>query len=98
MLEMASHIDTVAGAKYITACDVASVYHQVPITDPSEQDKTAFVTSKGKWVFKRFTSFWNRQRTFLFGRTMTLAFAHFGPKSGLLVYMDDLICLSLIHI
>ncbi|CAB1103188.1 unnamed protein product [Ectocarpus sp. CCAP 1310/34] len=25
---------------------------------------------------------------------MALAFAHFGPKSGLLVYMDDLICCS----
>lgn len=32
MPEMASHIDTVAGAKYIiTVCDVQSAYHQIPI-------------------------------------------------------------------
>ena len=93
MPEMASHIDTVAGAKFITVCDVQSAYHQIPVTDPNEQDKTAFVTSKGKWVFKRLP-FGIANAPFLFQRTMALAFAHFGPKSGLLVYMDDLICCS----
>ncbi|CAB1111841.1 unnamed protein product [Ectocarpus sp. CCAP 1310/34] len=93
MPEMASHIDTVAGAKYITVCDVQSAYHQLPITDKAEQDKTAFVTRNGKWVFKRLP-FGIANAPFLFQRTMALAFAHFGPKSGLLVYMDDLICCS----
>ena len=31
---------------------------------------------------------------FLFSRKTSQAFAHFGPKSGLLVYMDDCICCS----
>ena len=30
----------------------------------------------------------------LFARMMSLAFSHFGPRSGLLVYMDDIICCS----
>ena len=93
MPEMASHIDTVAGAKYISVCDVQSAYFQLPITDRNEQDKTAFVTRNGKWVFKRLP-FGIANAPFLFQRTMALAFAHFGPKSGLLVYMDDLICCS----
>ncbi|CAB1120736.1 unnamed protein product [Ectocarpus sp. CCAP 1310/34] len=92
MPEMASHIDTVAGAKFITVCDVQSAYHQIPIAE-EEQDKTAFVTRNGKWVFKRLP-FGIANAPFLFQRTMALAFAHFGPKSGLLVYMDDLICCS----
>ncbi|CAB1104419.1 unnamed protein product [Ectocarpus sp. CCAP 1310/34] len=92
MPEMASHIDTVAGAKYITVCDVQSAYHQIPIAE-AEQDKTAFVTRDGKWVFKQLP-FGIANAPFLFQRTMALTFAHFGPKSGLLVYMDDLICCS----
>ena len=93
MPEMESHIDTVAGAKYITVCDIQSAFHQLPINDEREQDKTAFVTRNGKWVFKRLP-FGIANAPFLFQRTMALAFAHFGPKSGLLVYMDDLICCS----
>ncbi|CAB1112072.1 unnamed protein product [Ectocarpus sp. CCAP 1310/34] len=93
MPEMESHIDTVAGAKYITVCDIQSAFHQLPINDRHEQDKTAFVTRNGKWVFKRLP-FGIANAPFLFQRTMALAFAHFGPKSGLLVYMDDLICCS----
>ncbi|CAM9672024.1 unnamed protein product [Pylaiella littoralis] len=37
MPKMASHIDTVAGAKYITVCDVPSAYHQIPVA-AEEQD------------------------------------------------------------
>lgn len=74
-------------------CDGQSAYHQLPITDKAEQDKTAFVTRNGKWVFKRLP-FEIANAPFLFQRTMVLAFAHFGPKSGLLVYMDDFICCS----
>ena len=66
--------------------------HQIPIA-ASEQEKTAFVTQNGKWVFKRLP-FGIANAPFLFSRIMSLAFAHFGPKSGLLVYMDDCICCS----
>ena len=92
MPDMESHIDTVAGAKYITVCDIQSAYHQIGVAE-AEQEKTAFVTQKGKWIFKRLP-FGIANAPFLFSRMMSLAFAHFGPKSGLLVYMDDLICCS----
>lgn len=93
MPEMASHINTVAGAKYTTVCDVQSAYHKILIAE-EEQDKTAFLTKKDKWVFKRLP-FGIANAPFLFQRTMALlAFAHFGPKYGLLVYMDDFICCS----
>lgn len=32
--------------------------------------------------------------TLYFSRIMALAFAQFGPKRGLLVYMNDIICCS----
>ena len=92
MPDIESHIDTVGGAKFITVADVQSAYHQMEVS-PEEQDKTAFVTHKGKWVFKRLP-FGIANAPFLFARMMSLAFAHFGPRSGLLVYMDDIICCS----
>ena len=51
MPDMDAHIDTVAGANFITVCDVQSAYHQIRVAE-AEQDKTAFVTQNGKWVFK----------------------------------------------
>ena len=92
MPDMEAHIDTVAGAKFITVCDVQSAYHQIPVAE-AEQDKTAFVTQNGKWVFKRLP-FGIANAPFLFSRMMSLAFSHFGPKSGLLVCVDDCICCS----
>ena len=92
MPNLESHLDTVGGARYIAVCDVQNAYHQIPAAE-SEQDKTAFVTQNGKWVFKRL-NFGIANAPFLFSRIMSLAFAHFCPKSGLLVYMDDCICCS----
>ena len=51
MPDIESHIDTVGGANFITVCDVQSAYWQIPIA-PKDRHKTAFVTSKGKYVFK----------------------------------------------
>lgn len=95
MPEMASHINTVAGAKYITVCDVQSAYHQLPITHKAEQYKTAFLCDK-EWkmgCLKRLP-FGIANALFLFQRIMALALAHVGPKSGLLVHMDDTSCCS----
>ena len=92
MPNLESHLDTVGGARYITVCDVQNAYHKIPVAE-SEQDKTAFVTQNGRWDFKRLP-FGIANAPFLFSRIMSLAFAHFGPKSGLLVYMDDCICSS----
>ena len=89
MPNLESHLDTVGGARYITVCDVQNAYHQIPVAE-SEQDETAFVTQNGKWIFKRLP-FGLANAPFLFSRNVSLAFAHFGPKSGLLVYVDDCI-------
>ena len=92
LTNLESHLDTVEGSRYITVCHVQNAYHQIPVA-ASEQDNTVFVTHNGKWVFKRLP-FGIANAPFLFSRVMSLAFAHFGPKSGLLVCMDDCICCS----
>ena len=92
MPDIESHIDTVGGAKFITVCDVQSAYWQIPVA-PKDRHKTAFVTSKGKYVFK-VLPFGIANAPWIFQRVMSLAFANFGQPSGLLVYMDDLIACS----
>ena len=89
MPDIESHIDTVGGANFITVCDVQSAYWQIPIA-PKDRHKTAFVTSKGKYVFK-VLPFGIANAPWIFQRVMSLAFANFGQPSGLLVYMDDVI-------
>ena len=92
MPDIESHIDTVGGANFITVCDVQSAYWQIPVA-PKDRHKTAFVTSKGKYVFK-VLPFGIANAPWIFQRVMSLAFANFGQPSGLLVYMDDLIACS----
>ena len=92
MPDIESHIDTVGGAKFITVCDVQSAYWQIPVA-PKDRHKTAFVTSKGKYVFK-VLPFGIANAPWIFQRVMSLAFANFGQPSGLLVYMDDVIACS----
>ena len=89
MPDIESHIDTVGGANFITVCDVQSAYWQIPVA-PKDRHKTAFVTSKGKYVFK-VLPFGIANAPWIFQRVMSLAFANFGQPSGLLVYMDDVI-------
>ena len=92
MPDIESHIDTVGGANFITVCDVQSAYWQIRIA-PKDRHKTAFVTSKGKYVFK-VLPFGIANAPWIFQRVMSLAFANFGQPSGLLVYMDDVIACS----
>ena len=88
-----SHLDTVGGARYITVCDLQSACHHIPVA-ASEQDNTSMVTQNGKWVFKRLP-LRIADAPFLFSRVtplaLLIAFAHFGPNRGHLVYMDDCI-------
>ena len=88
MPDIDSHIDTVGGAKFISVCDVQSAYWQIPITKKG-CNKTAFVTSKGKYVLP----FGIANAPWMFQRVMSLAFANFGQPSGLM-YMDDVIVCS----
>ena len=84
MPDMEAHIDTVAAAKIINVCDTRSACRQTPEAE-AEQDTTDFVTLIGKWVFSRL-AFEIANAPFLFSRMMSLAFSHFGPKSGFLAY------------
>ena len=89
MSDIESHIDTVGGAKFMTVCDVQSAYWKIPIAN-KDCHKTAFVTSKGNHVFK-VLPFCIADARWVFQRVMPLAFANFGQRSGLLVYMDDVV-------
>ena len=51
MPDIESHIDTVRGANFITVCDVQRAYWQITIAQKNRH-KTAFITSKGKYIFK----------------------------------------------
>ena len=92
MPDIESHIDTVGDSKFIIVCDVRSAYWQILIAK-KDCHKTAFVTSKGKYVFK-VLPFAIANAPWVFQRIMSLAFANFGQRSGLLVYMDDAIACS----
>ena len=87
--DIESHIDTVGGAKSITVCDVQSAYWQPP-TAKKDCHITTFITSKGKYVFK-VLPFGIANAPWVFQRVMSLAFTNVGQRSGLLVYMDDVI-------
>ena len=68
-----------------------ATYRQIPIAK-KDCHKTAFVTSKGKYVLKVFP-LGIAIAPWVFQRVMPLAAANFGQQSGLLVYMDnDIAC------
>lgn len=92
MPDMTSCIDTAGGANYMSVFDIQSAFWQIPV-QKDHVDRTAFVTEHGKYVFKRMP-FGIANAPWMFQRIMALTFAHFGPRSGLLVYMDDLIVCS----
>ena len=92
MLNIEFHIDTVGGAEYITVCDVQSAYWQIVIVK-KDCHKTAFVTSKGQYAFKGLP-FGIANAPWVFHCVMSLTFANFGQRSGLLVYMDEAIAYS----
>ena len=92
MPDIESHTGTLGGAKFITVCDVQSAYWQISVTKENCR-KTAFVTLKGKYVFT-ILPFGIANATWVFQRVMSLAFANFGQRGSLLVYMDDAIACS----
>ena len=89
MPDIESHIDTVGGAKFITVCDVQSAYRKIPVAK-KDCHKTTFVTSKSKYAFK-VLPFGIINAPWVFQRVMSLAFANLGQRSGLRVYMDNVI-------
>ena len=82
----------VGDALYISVADVLSAFWQVPVAE-EHVDRTALVTPSGKYCFKRMP-FGVANAPWLFQHVMSLALGHLGPESGVLSYMDDLICIN----
>ena len=92
MPDIESHIDTEGGVKFSTVCSAQSAYWQIPIAK-KDCHITVFITSKGKYVVN-VLRFGIANEPLVFQYMMSLAFANFGQRSGLLVYMDDVIACS----
>ncbi|CAB1113485.1 unnamed protein product [Ectocarpus sp. CCAP 1310/34] len=92
MPNLESCLDTVGQALYITVADILSAFWQIPVAE-EHVDRTAFVTPTGKYCFKRMP-FGVANAPWLFQHVMSLALGHLGPDSGVLSYMDDLICIN----
>ncbi len=92
MPNLESCLDAVGDALYITVADILSAFWQIPVAK-EHVDRTAFVTPTGKYCFKRMP-FGVANAPWLFQHVMSLALGHLGPDSGVLSYMDDLICIN----
>ena len=84
-------LDAVGEARYISVCDILSAFWQLPVAD-KHVTRTAFVTPSGKYCFKR-KPFGACNAPWLFQQTMSKTLGHLS-QSGVLVYMDDVICIS----
>ena len=87
-----SCLDAVGDVKSISTADVLSAFWQLPVAE-EHIHRTAFVTPTGKFCFKRIP-FGVCNAPWLFQHMMPVTFGHLGPESGILTYMDDVICLN----
>ena len=85
-------LDAVGGARFITVADVMSAFWQLKVA-PSDIEKTAFTTPSGKYVFLRMP-FGVMSAPWLYQRMMSIVFGHLGPDSGILCYIDGILCIS----
>ena len=92
MPNLESCLDAVGDALYITVADILSAFWQLPVAE-EHVDRTAFVTPSGKYCFKRMP-FGVANAPWLFQHVMYLGLGHLGPESGVLSYVDDLICIN----
>ncbi|CAB1100197.1 unnamed protein product [Ectocarpus sp. CCAP 1310/34] len=92
MPDLESCLDAVGQALYIIVADILSAFWQIPVAE-EHVDRTAFVTPTGKYCLKRMP-FGVANAPWLFQHVMSLALGHLGPDSGVLSYMDDLICIN----
>ncbi|CAB1098409.1 unnamed protein product [Ectocarpus sp. CCAP 1310/34] len=92
MPNLESCLDAVGDALYITVADILSAFWQIPVAE-EHVDRTAFVTHNGKYCFKRMP-FGVANAPWLFQHVMSIALGHLGPDSGVLLYMDNLICIN----
>ena len=92
MPNLESCLDAVGEALYISVADILSAFWQLPVAEKHD-DRTAFVTPRGKYCFKRMP-FGVANAPWLFQHVTSLALDHFGPDSGVLSYTDGLICIN----
>ena len=85
-------LDAVGDALYISVADILSAFWQLPVAE-GHVDRTAFVTPRGKYCFKCMP-FGAANAPWLFQHVMSLALGHLGPDSGILSYIDYLICIN----
>ena len=92
MPNLESCLDADGDALYISVADVLSAFWQLPVAE-GHVDRTAFVTPRGKYCFKRMP-FGVANAPWPFQHVISLALGHLGPDSGILSYMGDLICIN----
>ena len=81
-------LDTLKGATWFTTLDLRSGYHQVAM-DPKDADKTAFVTRRGMYKFKKMPfGLCNAGATFQRLMDVTLSGLRY---ESCLVYLDDIL-------
>jgi transposase InsO family protein len=86
---IADLLDSARGAKFFSALDLASGYHQIQITE-ADRPKTAFSTPYGHFEWKVLVmGLTNAPATFM--KVMNKVFAHL---PFVLVYLDDVLCMS----
>ena len=81
-------LDTVSGSSWFSALDLLSGFHQIPMSQESQQ-KTAFVTSEGLFEFRRMP-FGLKNAPATFQRAMDAILAGLKWKCCL-VYLDDIV-------
>ena len=85
-------LDAVKDALYVSVADILSAFWQLPVAK-GHVDRTAFVTPRGKYCFKRML-FGVANGQWLFQHVISLALAHLDPDSGIRWYMNDFICIN----
>ena len=80
--------DTISGAKYFSALDLSSGYHQVPMHE-TDKCKTAFCTRSGQYKYNRMP-FGLAGAPFSFQRIMNINLREENYRSCL-IYLDDVL-------
>lgn len=84
-------LDLLHGAKYFSALDLTSGFHQIPIRE-SDRRKTAFICDQGLYEFNRI-AFGLKNSRASFERAMDTIFQDL-RDDAILVYVDDILCAS----
>ena len=90
MATLERKLDSLGAARFISVADVATAFWQIPV-HPDHVERTAFVTSRGKYCFNRMP-FGLCNATWLFTKMTQKTLGHI--PEPLIIYTDDLCVLS----